>query len=115
MSAANPTAAAGSFAKPIDCAALAAQGWDIGRSAGQIIPIVLGEARAALDVAERLFAAGLYVPAIRPPSVPLGQSRLRISLSAGHDTAMISRLEQALAELSIPPSLSESRPTISVK
>jgi 8-amino-7-oxononanoate synthase len=92
-------------------AALAAQGWDVGRSAGPIIPVVLGEARAALDLAEQLLARGLHVPAIRPPSVPAGQSRLRISLSAAHDATMIARLVEALAEAAVPRSLAtQARP-----
>ena len=66
-------------------------------------------------MAEQLFARGLYVPAIRPPSVPPGQSRLRISLSAAHDAAMIARLVQALAEIAIEQSLGDARPTITAK
>jgi 8-amino-7-oxononanoate synthase len=80
-------------------AALMAQGYDVGRSASQIIPLVVGEPRRAVELAEQLFARGFYVPAIRPPSVPEGQSRLRISLSAAHDARDVAGLEAALAQL----------------
>ena len=63
-------------------AALSAAGYDVGHSTSQIIPLILGDARRAVEVASELLARGLYVPAIRPPSVPDGQSRLRISLSS---------------------------------
>ncbi|MBI2823082.1 MAG: 8-amino-7-oxononanoate synthase [Planctomycetia bacterium] len=79
--------------------ALAAQGWDVGRSASQIIPIVVREPAAAVELSRQLFERGLYVPAIRPPSVPAGGSRLRISLAAGHDAEMIAAVQAALKEL----------------
>lgn len=64
-----------------------------------IVPIVLGEERAALSAAEMLLADGVYAPAIRPPTVPDGTARLRIALSAAHTDEMLSRLNQALARL----------------
>ncbi len=51
-------------------------------------------------LAEQLATAGFYVPAIRPPSVPLGGARLRISLSAAHESEMIDALIAALARVS---------------
>ncbi len=47
-----------------------------------IQPIVVGASEKALDVAARLEAAGFYVPAIRPPTVPQGKARLRVTLTA---------------------------------
>jgi len=47
-----------------------------------------------------LLERGLYVPAIRPPTVPVGTSRLRVALSAAHTPEMIERLRDALATLS---------------
>lgn len=61
-----------------------------------IVPIVLGEESAAVAAASRLLAGGLLVPAIRPPTVPPGTSRLRVALSAAHDEEMIDRLCAAL-------------------
>jgi 8-amino-7-oxononanoate synthase len=68
-----------------------------------IVPIVLGNEQRALDVASRLLDQGLLVPAIRPPTVPPGTSRLRISLSAAHTDAMIDRLTARLSELQLMP------------
>ena len=64
-----------------------------------IVPIRLGDDSRAVSAAEALRVSGLYVPAIRPPTVPEGQARLRVSLSAGHDRGMILRLMQALRSL----------------
>ena len=65
-------------------------------SRSQIVPVVLGAATNAVEVSRRLEAAGLLAPAIRPPSVPEGTSRLRISLSAGHSADDVARLLGAL-------------------
>ena len=70
----------------------------VGASECQIIPVIVGDARAALQLSRRLEASGLLVPAIRPPSVPEGTARLRISLTAGHTTEDIDRLVIALLE-----------------
>lgn len=62
-----------------------------------IQPLLLGDAQQALDASRRLEAAGLLVVAIRPPTVPPGHSRLRITLSAAHEEAHVDRLLDALA------------------
>lgn len=80
--------------------ALSEQGWNVGTSASQIIPIVVNDPAQALRLAEALRQRGLLVPAIRPPSVPEGESCLRISLTSAHTPEMIERLTGALAELS---------------
>jgi len=64
-----------------------------------IVPLVLGEESAAIAAAAALRERGLYVPAIRPPTVPVGTSRLRIALSAAHTPEMIARLREALDEI----------------
>ena len=58
--------------------------WRLLPSITAIQPLVIGDNRAATDVAEKLAARGVLVPAIRPPTVPQGTARLRISLSAAH-------------------------------
>ena len=63
-----------------------------------IVPIVLGEEEVALAVSERLAARGILVPAIRPPTVPVGSSRLRITFSAAHTDAQVDALLAALDE-----------------
>jgi 8-amino-7-oxononanoate synthase len=74
------------------------QGWDAGRSESQIVPIFVGDSAAALRLAATLRDKGLWVPAIRPPTVPRGQACLRMSLSCGHTPEMIERLCAELAE-----------------
>jgi 8-amino-7-oxononanoate synthase len=60
---------------------------------------VLGNAERALAWAQALRARGILVPAIRPPTVPRGSARLRITLSAAHEEADVDRLLDALAEV----------------
>ena len=57
-------------------------GFNVGDSASQIIPIILGDIETTLKAKEFLLKRGLYVAAIRPPTVPLNTSRLRLSLRA---------------------------------
>ncbi|RQP23902.1 8-amino-7-oxononanoate synthase [Piscinibacter terrae] len=61
-----------------------------------IQPLIVGENGAALDLMAHLWREGLWVPAIRPPTVPPGTARLRISLSAAHSDADIDQLITAL-------------------
>ncbi|HET6725622.1 MAG TPA: 8-amino-7-oxononanoate synthase [Gammaproteobacteria bacterium] len=68
-------------------------------SATPIQPIVLGEAERALAASAALEAAGLLVTAIRPPTVPKGSARLRITLSAAHTEEDVDRLLDALTTL----------------
>jgi 8-amino-7-oxononanoate synthase len=74
-------------------------GLDPGPSRSQIIPVVVGDARAALALSRSLEGKGLLVPAIRPPSVPEGTARLRVSLTAGHTEEDVCRLAGLLAAL----------------
>jgi 8-amino-7-oxononanoate synthase len=65
---------------------------------GPIIPVVLGIEARALAVSAALRARGIWVPAIRPPTVPPGSARLRVTLSADHRPADVAALADALAE-----------------
>ncbi len=67
-------------------------------SPGHIVPVVLGEAPVTMEVAARLLEAGFLVGGIRPPSVPPGSSRLRITVSAAHTAGQVDALLGALAE-----------------
>ena len=78
---------------------LAEQGLDVGESASQIIPVVVAQPGRAVSLAAELRRRGLFVPAIRPPTVPKGEACLRISLTCGHTQQMIDRLAEALGEL----------------
>lgn len=78
--------------------ALQDRGWDTGPSASQIIPLVVGPAERTMALSRRLREPGFYVPGIRPPTVPKGQSQLRISLSWGHTAEMVEGLVAALGK-----------------
>jgi 8-amino-7-oxononanoate synthase len=73
--------------------------WRLLPSATAIQPLVIGGNRETLALADALLARGIWAPAIRPPTVPQGQGRLRISLSAAHSLAQVDRLVAALAEI----------------
>ncbi len=73
--------------------------WRLPESSTAIQPVIIGENSEALQVGAALLAAGLWVPVIRPPTVPAGTARLRISLSAAHTPAQVERLVSALMEL----------------
>ncbi|MFN7085133.1 MAG: 8-amino-7-oxononanoate synthase [Burkholderiales bacterium] len=72
--------------------------WKLLPSETAIQPLVVGGNAEAVAVAERLAQRGLLVPAIRPPTVPQGSARLRISLSAAHSADDVARLAAALRE-----------------
>ncbi|MCK5113299.1 MAG: 8-amino-7-oxononanoate synthase [Phycisphaerae bacterium] len=79
---------------------LSAAGFDICGSQSQIVPVVVGEAAAAVEMSKRLLAEGFLIPAIRPPTVPRGKARLRISVTAAHTPADISRICELLRTFS---------------
>lgn len=79
-------------------AGLANLPWRLLPSQTAIQPLVIGGNDAAVQLAERLFKRGLWVPAIRPPTVPMGTARLRISLSAAHSEEQIDTLIGVLRE-----------------
>lgn len=68
-----------------------------------IVPVLIGEDTAAVESSDRLLALGLWVPAIRPPTVPVGTARLRVTLSAAHAHDDVARLEAALVDLGLVP------------
>jgi len=67
-----------------------------------IQPILLGSADIALDASRRLLERGLFVAAIRPPTVPAGTSRLRVALSAAHRDSDVEKLVASLVEVVCP-------------
>ena len=64
--------------------ALAAEGLDVGGSRTQIVPLIVGEAKTATVLCERTLRDGVFAQAIRPPTVPDGSSRLRLTVMATH-------------------------------
>lgn len=73
-------------------AALQDMGLDTGNSSTQIVPAIVGDEARALDMAASLERRGLLAVAIRPPTVPAGTSRLRLTLSAAHRDADVAQL-----------------------
>jgi len=73
--------------------------WPLMPSETAIQPLLIGDNRQALALSEALRARGIWVAAIRPPTVPQGTARLRITLSAAHSAADAERLIGALHEL----------------
>ena len=63
-----------------------------------IIPVVVGEVERAAKLSAHLLEAGIFAPPIRPPTVPKGTARLRLSLSADHTEQDIEKLCGALRE-----------------
>ncbi len=60
------------------------KGLNIGESESYIIPVIIGDSKKTVSLAERLWEAGFWAPAIRPPTVAPGSSRLRVSLMSEH-------------------------------
>jgi 8-amino-7-oxononanoate synthase len=75
---------------------LEAAGFRFGLTASPILPLIIGDAPVSVEMAQRLFERGVYVVAIRPPTVPPGSARLRITPIADHSRA---DLDEAIAAL----------------
>jgi 8-amino-7-oxononanoate synthase len=73
--------------------------WRMLRSETAIQPIIVGDNAECVRIADALLERGLWVPAIRPPTVPKGTARLRVSLSATHTEAHVAALVDALKAL----------------
>jgi 8-amino-7-oxononanoate synthase len=73
--------------------------WRLLPSQTAIQPLIVGDNEKALALSQSLWERGLWVAAIRPPTVPAGTSRLRISLSAAHSFDDVAALTAALREL----------------
>jgi glycine C-acetyltransferase/8-amino-7-oxononanoate synthase len=93
--------------------ALAGQGLDVGASRTQIVPVQVGEARRAMALCERSLEGRVFAQAIRPPTVPKGSSRLRLSVMATHRAdelcAAAGVIANAARELGLAP---ERRPSV---
>ena len=74
-------------------------GFTLTSSPTPIQPLILGDAAAALTASRRLRENGILIPAIRPPTVPEGSARLRITFSAAHEAVHVDRLLEVLSGL----------------
>ena len=77
---------------------LAALGFDVARVVAPIFPLVLGEEGVALEVSRRLRERGYFARAIRPPTVPAGTSRVRVSLTSGHTEEQVDGFLEGLRQ-----------------
>jgi 8-amino-7-oxononanoate synthase len=73
-----------------------------GTSVSPVVPVILGDEARALQASRELEERGFLVTAIRPPTVPAGTARLRVTLSATHEDAQVDALIAALAEVQRP-------------
>lgn len=79
---------------------LEAKGFCI-KGASQIIPVILGDNLRALEFAKKIQEKGYWVMPVRPPTVPVGQARLRISLSYCHEQETLNKLIEVISEIRI--------------
>jgi 8-amino-7-oxononanoate synthase len=82
------------LAQPLDKARLFTRTTQLPQAQSSIVPLIIGEAQAALDASKLLEAEGFLAVAIRPPTVPDGTARLRFSFSAAHPDEAIARLAE---------------------
>jgi len=76
--------------------------WENVRALGAqspIHPVIVGDERAAMELSNKLFAAGIFAPAIRYPTVPKGKARLRITVSAAHTATDVQQFLKVYAKL----------------
>jgi glycine C-acetyltransferase/8-amino-7-oxononanoate synthase len=90
--------------------ALSAEGIEAGLSETQILPVVVGDPRAAMDACERALGQGVFCQAIRPPTVPDGSSRLRIAVMASHTRSELRWAAGVIARAVRDSNGSEPRP-----
>jgi 8-amino-7-oxononanoate synthase len=82
--------------------ALAERGVEHGESGTQIIPLIVGDANAAVRASERALERGVFAQAIRPPTVPPGSSRLRLAVMASHTKTELREAADTLSKV-LPP------------
>ena len=78
-----------------------ALGLELMDSPTQIQPIMIGESEKAMAISKGLEELGIFISAIRPPTVPQGSARLRVTLSAAHDELQVEKLLSALEKVAV--------------
>ena len=78
---------------------LARLGYSLGDSRSQILPLIIGDANECIRLSDRLLDGGVFAQGIRPPTVPPGTSRLRITLMATHTSDQIDRALEVFASV----------------
>jgi len=77
-------------------AALTARGWALPEAGSAIVPLIIGEEGAAMATAAAMREAGVFVPAVRYPTVARGEARLRVTVTSGHTSADVAELLKVL-------------------
>jgi len=77
---------------------LAAQGLPVPEASTQILPVIVGDAGEAVRASERALERGIFAQAIRPPTVPAGSSRLRLTVMASHTRSELRDAAHVLAK-----------------
>jgi 8-amino-7-oxononanoate synthase len=88
---------------------LEALGYSLGNSRSQILPLIVGDAGACMKLSEHLLARGVFAQGIRPPTVPPGTSRLRITVMATHTQDHLRRALRAFDEAAKEASIENQR------
>lgn len=85
--------------------ALVEMGFDCAGSAGAIMPIMIGKNKLTMEFSRKLFERGLFIQGVRPPTVPEGKARLRLTITASHTKDDLERLlvvmEETAQELAV--------------
>ena len=74
-------------------------GFSLAKPESAIIPVMMGDEGKAMEIFEKLLVQGVFIPAVRYPTVPKGKARLRVTVSAAHTHQDIARLMQAFAKV----------------
>ncbi len=89
---------------------LSEQGLDVGGSRTQIVPVMVGDARRTLALSERVLEGGVFAQAIRPPTVPRGTSRLRLTVMANHRTDELQNAARIIGQAARELGIADSEP-----
>jgi glycine C-acetyltransferase/8-amino-7-oxononanoate synthase len=89
--------------------ALEAEGFDISGPPTHIVPLIVGEAEAAMSMCERAIDRGVFAQAIRPPTVPEGTSRLRLAVMASHTPGELRKAARVLVRAAEEAGLAPAR------
>jgi 8-amino-7-oxononanoate synthase len=73
-------------------------GYDVGNSQSQIVPIIVGQSKVALELSRHLQSCGIFAPAVRHPAVEMNQSRLRVTINAAHTDEQMKNLVDSLSK-----------------
>jgi 8-amino-7-oxononanoate synthase len=74
-------------------------GFRLTKPESAVLPVILGDEKKTLEAFEKLLAEGIFIPAVRYPTVPKGKARLRVTVSAAHTPQDIAKLTQAFLKL----------------